>query len=125
MIGFPALPGSFVYNEVVNDPTSFPSGVDNWNGIRTSNEFTSGYFLEGFGEVSTPINWWARIGAFIKYNGVYGRTTMDVNTTVTIDDPNVNPTDHTKRIPNSRHNQAVATFQRSSWIFGGSVSASF
>ena len=35
VIGFPALPGAFVYNEVVNEPTLFPYGVDIWNGIKT------------------------------------------------------------------------------------------
>jgi len=113
VIGFPALPGSFVYNEVINNP-SVPSRYPSYmNGIKTSNEFTSGYFLEAFGEVYTPINWWASVGAFIKYNGVWGRATMDVNTNIWRDNLN------------SFHNQAVATFQRSSWIFGGSVSASF
>jgi hypothetical protein len=112
VIGFPALPGSFVYNEIVGNNT-YPNSS---NGIKTSNEFSSGYFLEAFGEVSTPINWWARMGGFIKYNGVWGRSTMDVNTNVWTDDT----------YPlHSYHNQAVATFQRSSWIFGGSVSASF
>jgi hypothetical protein len=115
VIGFPALPGSFVYNEVINNP-SVPSRYPYMNGIKTSNEFTSGHFLEAFGEVSTPINWWARVGAFVKFNGVWGRSTMDVNTNVWTDDI---------YSLHSYHNQAVATFQRSSWIFGGSVSASF
>ncbi|MFH0960765.1 MAG: hypothetical protein V1897_18935 [Pseudomonadota bacterium] len=109
-IGFPALPGSFVYNEVIGSQN--PTYTNDSNGIKTSNEFSSGYFLEAFGEVSRPINWWARLGAFIKYNGVWGRATMDVNTNVW-------------ELDKMQHNQAVATFQRSSWIFGGSVSASF
>ena len=119
VVGFPALPGSFVYNEVIGSQN--PIYTNDSNGIKTSNEFSSGYFLEAFGEVSTPVNCWARVGAFIKYNGIYGRTTMDVNTSVTIQDPD----NAARRIPGANHNQAVATFQRSSWIFGGSVSASF
>lgn len=112
VVGFPALPGSFVYNEIVGNNTYLNTS----NGIKTSNEFSSGYFLEAFGQVSTAINGWTRAGAFVKYNGVWGRSTMDVNTSVWTADP----------YPlHSYHNQAVATFQRSSWIFGGSVSASF
>ena len=119
VIGFPALPGAFVYREVVNSDTSgsiYPKG----NGLLTSNEFDSGYFLEAFGQASIPIAWWARVGAFVKYSGVYGKKNRgDVNTTVA-----EFATDGLIR-PKSYHSDADASFERSSWIFGGTISAGF
>lgn len=125
VIGFPALPGSFEYREVVNYGQT--RGAD-WNGIKTSNEFTSGYFLEAFGQVSTPINWWAQAGAFIKYSGVCGKTTTDMNTTIASNErENTTPPKIPPYIydPKSFHNQADVTFQRSSWVFGGTLSTRF
>ncbi len=131
VIGFPTLLGSFVYREVVN--SGFSTGespdADNWNGIRASNGFSSGYFLEAFSQVFTKISWWGEAGAFVKYSGVYGKTTTGVNTTIAVlpatPAPNPNPPPAHLAIPNSFHNQADAIFQRSSWIFGGTISASF
>jgi hypothetical protein len=123
VIGFPALPGSFGYREVVNYGQTRGA---NWNGIKTSNEFTSGYFLEVFGQVSTPINWWAQAGAFIKYSGVSGNATTDINTTIAVNErANPNPPPTYLYDPKSFHNQADVTFQRSNWIFGGTISTRF
>jgi hypothetical protein len=136
VIGFPALPGSFVYGEVVTNSGSLngdPESDDNnlpaayWNGIRASNEFGSGYFMEAFAQVSTPISWWAEVGAFVKYSGVYGKATSEVNTT-RAEAGKISNTDSPPNylsIPQSYNNQADVTFQRSNWIFGGTISACF
>jgi hypothetical protein len=125
IIGLPALPGSFVYREVLNSTSNYnaPSGSE-WNGMKASSEFSSGYFLEAFGQVSTPINWWGQVGAFVKYSGIYGRATTDVNTSIATT-RRTSPGQPDSFDPVSYHNQADATFQRSSWIFGGTISACF
>jgi hypothetical protein len=135
LIGFPALPGSFEYREVVTYSGLRHDTVDkdynipaaNWNGMKTSNEFSSGYFLEAFGQVSTPINWWAQAGAFLKYSGVYGKATADVNTTIAVPGKIHPPDDVTTflSVPQSSHDNANAIFQRSSWILGGMMSTRF
>lgn len=104
-IGLPTLPGQIEYREAVI--TSVPStGL----GAILSREFRSGYFLEGFAELSIPISRWGQMGAFAKYNGVYGRATKANVSRGGSDTTTI---------------EANVTFDRSSWMFGGTISAGF
>ena len=116
IIGLPALFGSFVYKERVNSSSYLP---DRWNGMKASNEFSSGYFLEAEGELSVPISWCAQVGAFVKYSCVYGKATTVVNTAIS-----VLPINDSYSVKNYPHDAGV-TFERSSWILGGTISANF
>jgi hypothetical protein len=145
LIGLPALFGSFVYKERISssnlinssfkdiyDPSTKSNVTvdyeDRWDGLQASNEFTSGYFLEAGGDLSFPISSWGQAGVFVKYSGVYGKTTTIVNSSAS-----TNPTFNSNIPPNAKWsfsannypNQADTTFQRSNWIFGGTISACF
>jgi hypothetical protein len=112
-IGLPTLPGDISYKETIGTNR----GLINGESVSVPREFRSGYFLEGFGELSIPFSRWFEIGAFAKYSGIYGRATQadvtyHVKTEIEkdVDLPSVT---------------ANLIFDRSSWIFGGTVSASF
>jgi hypothetical protein len=95
--------------------------------MKTSNEFSSGYFLEAFGQVSTSINWWIHGEVFVKYGGVYGKATADVNTTIAVPGT-VHPLGNVTTflsIRQSSHNHGNEIFQKSSLIFGGTISTRF
>ncbi len=102
-IGLPTLPGQIEYREAVQTSSD-------GRGAILSREFRSGYFLEGFAELSIPISRWGQMGAFAKYNGIYGRATK----------ANVSPGGSDKTTI-----EANVTFDRSSWMFGGTISAGF
>jgi hypothetical protein len=104
-IGLPTLPGQIEYREAVETSVS-PYGI----GAILTREFRSGYFLEGFAELSIPISRWGQMGAFAKYNGVYGRATKA--------NVSLGGSDKTTI-------EANVTFDRSSWMFGGTISAGF
>lgn len=116
VIGFPPIPGAVIsipgqieYDEAVGNKVSGSDAV----GVTLHGEFSSGYFLEGFAELSSPISNWVEVGAFAKYNGVYARAT-EVSIGHGLFDQNI--------IENANAN---ITFFRSSWMFGGAISASF
>ncbi len=116
-IGFPALPGSFLYREVVTDSSHLQDG---WrgNGVKSSNEFMSGYFLEALAEVAIPVSWWGQAGAFVKFSSVYGKTSMNLTNTVS---RGVTSNPSTIYV----HNDAGFTFDQSILVVGGSLSVSF
>ncbi len=73
--------------------------------------------------MSTSISRWAETGEFVKYIGVYGKTTTDVTTTTasTTDVRDTYPQPEYIALPISSHNHGNVTFQRSSLIFGGTI----
>jgi hypothetical protein len=107
-IGLPTLPGDISYREVVSTNSS-----NNQPGERMvlTREFRSGYFLEGFGELSIPFSQWFQVGAFAKFSGIYGKATQ-AEATYSSDTKATSVT-------------ANLIFYRSSWIFGGTISATF
>ncbi len=109
-IGLPTLPGQIEYREAVQTSSD-------GRGAILSREFRSGYFLEGFAELSIPISRWGQMGAFAKYNGVYGRATKANVSGGKTSDGKGGTVDMTI--------EANVTFDRSSWMFGGTISAGF
>lgn len=105
-IGLPTLPGDISYKETVSISQPVVG-----NSLSAPREFRSGYFLEGFGELSIPFSRWFQVGAFAKYSAIYGKATQ-AETTYSSDNDAASVT-------------ANLIFDRSSWIFGGTISASF
>jgi len=100
VVGFPALPGSLEYVEVHRTA----------RGIRTANEFQSGYFLEAFAEASGQVGIFG-LGAFVKYSSMAGSSLVDLSGNV--------PGDQTVQ------DEFDFKFDRHVWVFGGKVSMSF
>lgn len=105
----PTLAGQIEYREVVGQDTLGAKG------ITVVREFSSGYFLEAVAEVSAPIYRRGQAGAFVKYSGINGNaknasaalgTAPNTTTAITSENTGIN-------------------FKRSSWIVGGTISASF
>ena len=105
-IGFPGIPSLMTYEESL--------GPDYENSLKLREEISSGYFFEGFAQVSTPV--WRAIsaGGFAKYREFSGKVSE-----ADAADPNDSKTD--KKNPGS----ADVSFLRSNWIFGGVISATF
>jgi hypothetical protein len=108
-IGYPGLPCVISYEE------SFRTLGDDTTGVKWSRELSSGYFLEGFAQVSMRV--WRGIGggAFAKYTEYFGK---GEGTSVTHKNPVTGST-------GTSGLTADFTFTRSNWIFGGLVSIRF
>lgn len=118
-IGFPALPGSFLYREVVTNRGNSTNEGWQGSGIKSSNEFLSGYFLEAMAELLLPVSWWGQAGAFVKFSNSYGKTSMNLTSTIAI--PRENGVNRQK----SFHNDTGLTFEQSVLVVGGSLSIAF
>lgn len=96
-VGFPVLLGSFKYRESVGGA----------NALEGSGNWTSGYFLEIFGEYSKRIGP-GMIGVFGRWNGTKGKAVVDI-----------------QALPGAGSSDFDISFRRITWTVGGSVGLDF
>lgn len=109
-IGYPGLPSVLTYEETIQGGKAIRFSTEASPG---SKETSSGYFFEAFTQLTTPV--WRGIvgGAFAKYSEYSAKL---VGADVTLHDPSSDPDPSLS---------SEVDYLRSTWTFGGVISAQF
>ena len=110
-IGYPGLPCVISYQESVDPAT------DDKHFLKFDRETSSGYFFEGFAQVTVPV--WRGLsgGAFAKYD--------EYSAKVEGTEVNFKRSSDANSSTSSSSTSADVTYLRNTWIFGGVITMSF